>query len=139
MDFVMHDIEVTSDSNGAFLKEAIFISLGVPVDQQRLLVRGVLLKDTQHLNQIGLRDGDIVNLIANPRRDEASQEVQPDVPRLPVESLPSSFFSRRRRRRLSRRRDLSTSEQLEAIRQNLITLEDLLKKRSLSIRSPPCI
>jgi hypothetical protein len=136
MDFVMHDIEVRPDSSGVFLKEAIFNSLGVPVGQQRLLVRGVLLKDTQHLNTIGLRDGDIVNLIANPRRDEDSQEVQPEVPRLPVESFPSSFFSRRRRRRLTRRRDLSPSDQLEAIRQNLITLEDLLKTRTLSASDP---
>mmetsp|Transcript_34417 Transcript_34417/g.60331 ORF Transcript_34417/g.60331 Transcript_34417/m.60331 type:complete len:446 (-) Transcript_34417:4366-5703(-) len=135
MDFAEHEVEVAAEASVVTLKEVVFIATGIPADRQRLLIRGTLLKDSQYLEQLGLRDGDIVNLIANPRREEDELDAVSDLARWGVEGLPSSLISRRRRR-YARRRELSTSEQLEVIRQNLITLEDLLKIRTLSCADP---
>jgi hypothetical protein len=136
MNLDLHNVEVASNANIASLKEAVFTETGVPVAQQRLIVRGALLRDSQSLEQAGLKDGDIVNLVANSRHEEAELEVTSDVARWALDGFPSSLMSQRRRYR--RRHALSASERKEAIRQNLLTLEDLLSTRSLSASDPLC-
>jgi hypothetical protein len=134
MNLDLHNVDVVSNANIASLKEAVFTETGVPVDVQRLIVRGALLKDSQSLDQAGLKDGDIVNLIANSRHEEAELEAISDVARWALDGLPSSMMSQRRR--YIQRHELSASERMEAIRQNLITLEDLLSTRRLSATDP---
>lgn len=131
MDFVEYDVEVAPNASIEDFKQAVYTATGIPVDRQRLIRRGVLLKDSQNVQLIGLRDGDIINLVAYSRREEDEYTPASDLARLGLEGIPNSMLSRRRRR-YARRRDLSTGEQLEAIKQNIFTLEDLLKTRTRS-------
>lgn len=126
MDFTEHDVEVLPTSNVAALKIAVCSETGIPTDQQRLLCRGTLLKDYQSIEDLGLREENVLNLIGFPRREDANLGPPADL----SGGFPRSLISRRRRRLARSRRALSRSEQLEVVRQNLITIEDLLKTRT---------
>lgn len=49
------------------LKEQIATTIGVPLEQQRLIYRGKVLKDDQFLSDHSVEDGDTLHLVARPQ------------------------------------------------------------------------
>lgn len=108
----------------------------VPANRQRLLYRAQVLEDTQPLNAYALQSGAVVGLVSNLQREaqEEGDQNDPlaDIVRL-VSGAPAALISRRPRRQPVRR-DITEAERVEAMRQNLLTLQSLLDSRN---RTPP--
>lgn len=108
----------------------------VPATRQRLLYRAQVLEDAQSLSAYGVQTGAVVSLVSNLQREQGEEADQndplADILRL-VSGSPAALISRRPRRQPVRR-DITEAERVEAMRQNLLTLQSLLDTRN---RAPP--
>ncbi|KAB8105498.1 hypothetical protein EE612_039393 [Oryza sativa] len=72
LDSQVHKLRVKKNVPVLVLKEKIVEATGVPVDQQRLIFRGRVLKDDHLLSEYHLEDGYTLHLVAR----RAAAEVQ---------------------------------------------------------------
>jgi len=118
------------------LKGALEERWEVPTTRQRLLYRAQVLEDTQTLSAYGVQTGAVVSLVSNLQREAGEEGDQndplADILRL-VSGSPAALISRRPRRQPVRR-DITEAERVEAMQQNLLTLQSLLDTRN---RAPP--
>jgi hypothetical protein len=108
----------------------------VPAARQRLLYRAQMLEDAQPLSTYGVQTGGVISLVSSLQREQGEEGEQndplADILRL-VSGSPAALISRRPRRQPARR-DITEAERVEAMRQNLLTLQSLLDTRN---RAPP--
>lgn len=132
------DISVTSDTTIREIKSDIESQLQVPVPNQKLICQGKVLQDSDTVHTAQLQPGFVLQVaqVNIEPREVASQVNETDLrqdsfsglPNL-LNSLPSAvLFSRNARRRP--RRSYSATFKLEAVRQNLMTVESLLETRN---------
>lgn len=132
------DIFVSPSTTIRQIKDDIEIHLQVPVPEQKLICQGKVLKDSDTVETAKLEPGFVLQVAQTKvePRDVASQVSETDLrpePFLGLQSLLNSLptavlFSRNARRR--QRRSFSQTLKLEAVRQNLMTLESLVEIRN---------
>lgn len=132
------DISVTPNTTIRQIKDDIEFHLQVPVLEQKIICQGKVLRDSDTVEAAKLEPGFVLQVakIALEPRDVASQvsetDLRPDAfvgLQSLLNSLPSAvLFSRNARRR--HRRAYSQTLKLEAVRQNLMTVESLIELRN---------
>ena len=106
------------------LKSLIFTQAQVPIDRQRLLYKGKLLKNLQTLIMHNITSTSIIRLVAYLERPQEEESLS-ELIRNTLDSIPNSYISNRRARD-HRRREIDLNERMESIRQNLQTMENLI-------------
>ena len=132
------DISVTPSTTIRQIKDDIETHLQVPVPEQKLICQGKVLRDSDTVETAKLEPGFVLQVAQNrlEPRDVASQVTETDLRPDPflglqslLNSLPSAvLLSRNARRR--QRRSFSQTLKLEAVRQNLMTVEGLVEIRN---------
>ena len=102
----------------------------IPVERQRLIYQGKMLKLDSSLSDYKLAQEHVVQLLSSTLEPLPPNESSPVLDRLPAD--PTSLFIRRRRQ-MQRMREIEHIERLETIRQNLDTLECMLRSRRVTV------
>lgn len=118
------DIIVNNNMLISDLKNLILPQTQVPVDRQRLLYKGKLLKNDATLQSCGVASQSIIQLVAYLDRNSEEESLS-EVIRSALESLPNNYVTNRRGRD-QRRREIDNNERMESLRQNLQTMESIL-------------
>lgn len=118
------------------LKNAIYTQSRIPFDKQRLIFKGKILKNTDNLAGLNIDNNSILQLVANlnhasdPRND-AERNSASELLRLAITgNQAASLLSRSRRQT---RREISNTERIETIRQNIQTVESLVRSMNTTI------
>ena len=117
------EFTVTSEMSVLELKNMIFSQHQIPVERQRLLHKGKLLKNPQTLQSYSIAQGSLIQIVAYIERPPEEESLT-EVIRYALEFIPNNYISNRRNR--ERRREIDINEKLESIKQNLHTLENLM-------------
>ena len=124
IDNIDTDILVHNSLRISELKSLILSQVHVPIEKQRLLYHGKLLKDHQPLSFYNITPTSQLQLVAYLERPQEEGSIS-ELIRFTLDSLPNSYISNRRGRN-NRRREIDLSERMESIRQNLQTIENML-------------
>ena len=106
------------------LKSLILSQAHIPIERQRLLYKGKLLRNASSLQSCNISAASTLQLVAYLERGPEDESIS-DLIRYTLDSIPNNYISSRRARD-HRRRDLDVHERLESIRQNLQTMENLM-------------
>lgn len=106
------------------VKQQILLQTHIPVDRQRLLYNSKHLKNTQSLNSYNINSTSILQIVANLERS-VEEETFSELIRTALQIFPNSYISNRRNRE-QQRRPLDLTEKLESIRQNLLSIDQIL-------------
>jgi Ubiquitin family/RNA binding activity-knot of a chromodomain len=124
MDNSQFDVTVTENMLISELKSLISAQVQIPVDRQRLLYERNLLINTRSLRDYSIVPTSILQILAYLERPPEEDSLS-EVIRYAIESIPNSYISNRRARD-HRRREIDINEKIESIRQNLLTLENII-------------
>lgn len=119
-------IEVQTSPNMLIseLKQQILLQTHIPVDRQRLLYNSKHLKNIHPLSFYNLNSSSVIQIVANLERS-AEDEAVTELIRTALQIFPNSYISNRRNRE-QQRRPLDLTEKLESIRQNLLSIDQIL-------------
>ncbi|CAG9329257.1 unnamed protein product [Blepharisma stoltei] len=115
------------------LKTLILNQTQVPVDKQRLIFQGKVLKNQDNLFLLNVENDSIFYLVANlnPSNPDGDRNTLTDFLRAALANNQAASFITRRRQQ--RRREISANERLETIRQNIQTIEGLVQCMNTTI------
>ena len=128
LDNVQIDMQTSSTTLVSELKQQIFMQTQIPVDRQRLLYNSKHLLNQQTLNSYQIQAGSVILFVGNLERSVEDDAVS-DLIRTALEIFPNSYLNNRRGR-VQPRRALDLSEKMETLRQNLTTIELIMKDSS---------
>lgn len=149
IDNKQHEIRIPSHSKILRIKQELRKETGLQISQQKLIFRGRLLSDSETLKNHEIRDGHTLNLVARmtvhehvppppsqpsnptPQNQPREQEVFSRILRTLNDN--STSRSNQRRKALQQRTfgfPFNEMESLEIIRQNLVTIGQLMHSKS---------
>ncbi|KAK8945065.1 Polyubiquitin 9 [Platanthera zijinensis] len=100
LDSQIYSFNVKKNISVPALKEEIVRTIGVPLEQQRLIYRGKVLKDDQLLSHHSVEDGDTLHLVVRPQAQAQTTPsiVNPDTSRTSSQANDSSSSSQQQPR-----------------------------------------
>lgn len=123
------ELAVSSITLISELKQQIFYQSNIPVDRQRLLYKGMVLKSHESLRKYNITRDSVLFLVANllsqvrSSDEEGSNILSTDTIISSIENNQTIHISRRGR---NTRRNVTENEKIETIKQNLLTIESMI-------------